>query len=70
MARENLREARKAAGMTQKMVADHLGVSERHYRRIEEGECLGTIRTWDALEDLFGVPQRSLRDTGRKASPG
>lgn len=61
MAREKLREARKNASMTQRMVADHLGVSERHYARIEKGDTLGKISQWDALEDLFGINQRELR---------
>lgn len=61
MAREVLKGARSAAGMTQQQVADHLGVSLRHYCRIESGEVMGKILMWDDLEDLFGVNQRELR---------
>lgn len=60
--RENLRAARKAKGMTQKQVAEHLKISERSYQRIEIGETLGSINYWDKLEDLFGIPQRKLRE--------
>ena len=59
--RRNLKEARQKAGMTQKEVAEYLGMTERAYQRIESGERLGTIETWDLLEDLFKVYQRELR---------
>ena len=59
--RKNLKEARQKAGMTQKQVAEYLGVIERHYKAIEYGERLGSIDIWDKLEDLFCVNQRILR---------
>ena len=59
--RENLKKARQKAGMTQKEVAEYLGMTERAYQRIESGERLGTIETWDLLEDLFKIHQRILR---------
>jgi transcriptional regulator with XRE-family HTH domain len=59
--RKNLKEARQKAGMTQKQVAEYLGMTERAYQRIENGERLGTIETWDLLEDLFNINQRKLR---------
>ena len=61
MARENLKKARQKAGMTQKEVAEYLGITFRSYQRIEDGQMLGKIRNWDALEDLFKVHQRKLR---------
>ncbi|MDE6616402.1 MAG: helix-turn-helix transcriptional regulator [Lachnospiraceae bacterium] len=60
--RKNLKEARQKAGMTQKQVAEYLGISERHYRFIESGTRNGTFEVWDKLEDLFGVHQRILRE--------
>lgn len=60
--RKNLKEARQKAGMTQKEVAEYLGMTERAYQRVESGERLGTIETWDLLEDLFGIHQRTLRE--------
>lgn len=62
MARERLKEARQKAGMTQKQVAEYLGMTERAYQRIENSERLGSIETWDLLEDLFKIHQRSLRE--------
>lgn len=62
MMRENLKNARREAGMTQKDVAEYLGMTERAYQRIESGERLGTIETWDLLEDLFKIHQRALRE--------
>lgn len=60
--RQNLRNARQKAGMTQKQVAEYLGMTERAYQRIESGERIGMIETWDLLEDLFNVHQRLLRE--------
>ncbi len=59
--RKNLKKARQKAGMTQKQVAEHLKITIRSYQRIESGELFGAIKHWDALEDLFMVPQRELR---------
>lgn len=60
--RENLKNARKAAGMTQQQVADKLNITNRAYQNIEYGLTLGSIKHWDTLEDLFGIPQRKLRE--------
>ena len=59
--RKNLKEARQRAGMTQKQVAEYLGIGERRYQDIEYGKTLGSIKHWDSLEDLFQIPQRQLR---------
>ena len=60
--RENLKKARKEAGMTQKQVAEYLGITEQHYQRIEYGKTIGKIEIWDELEDLFNSSQRFLRE--------
>lgn len=60
--RENLRKARKAAGLTQQQMAETLGVGLRHYKKIESGETLGSIPLWDDLEDMLEVNQRVLRE--------
>ncbi len=62
MARNNLKEARQKAGMTQKQVAEYLGITEAHYQRIEYGVTIGKVTLWDRLEDLFGIHQRVLRE--------
>jgi len=62
MARENLKKARREAGMTQKEVAKYLGISERYYQHIEVGRRTGDFRLWDMLEDLFKIHQRKLRE--------
>lgn len=49
--------------MTQQGVADKLGLSLRHYQKIEYAEISGSFEVWDALEDLLGVHQRVLRET-------
>lgn len=69
MARENLKRARKEAGMTQQQVADELGVSIRYYRMIEANERTGDFEIWDALEDMFGVHQRVLREVDVTSRP-
>ena len=60
--RENLKKARKEAGMTQQQVADKLDIGLRYYKSLESGERLGGIELWDALEDLFSIHQRKLRE--------
>lgn len=59
--RDNLRRARKAAGLTQQAMADKLGISRRYYEKIENGERNGNFEVWDALEDIFNIHQRVLR---------
>lgn len=63
MSRPNLKRARTDKGMTQQQVADHLGISLRHYCRMESGEIIGFVELWDDLEDLFSIHQRVLRQT-------
>lgn len=64
--RENLKNARKAAGLTQQAMAEKLGLTLRHYQKIEYEEVSGSFEVWDALEDLLGVHQRILRETSNK----
>lgn len=59
--REYLKYARKAKGMTQQAVADYLGITLRHYQKVEYEEIKGSFEIWDALEDLLGVHQQILR---------
>ena len=60
--RENLKKARNDAGMTQQQVAEYLKVSIRHYKYIEAGTIVGNFNIWDALEDLFNIHQKLLRE--------
>ena len=60
--RENLKKARREAGMTQQQMADKLGISLRHYKYIESGRVIGNIQIWDDLEDVTGIHQRKLRE--------
>ena len=60
--RHNLKKARKDAGLTQQQVADLLHITLRYYVGIEAGERTGNVELWDALEDLFGIHQRVLRE--------
>ncbi len=60
--RMNLRRARMDLRMSTFDMASHLDVNERHYRSIESGEKMGSIRLWDKLEDLTGIHQRVLRE--------
>ena len=68
--RENLRQARLDKGMTQQDIADELGITLRHYQKIEYANLKGSFEVWDALEDLLGVHQRILREnTSKHPSP-
>lgn len=60
--RQNLKNARKAAGMTQQQMADRLEISLRYYQNIETGDRTGDFTLWDTLEDITGIHQRKLRE--------
>lgn len=60
--RINLVQARREKKLTQKQVSEILKVGERHYKKIESGDTLGSVPLWDTLEDLFGINQRVLRE--------
>ena len=64
--RENLKEARQAAGMTQQQMADKLDITLRHYQKVEYAEIGGSFEIWDALEDILGIDQRILRENSKK----
>jgi len=42
-------------------IADYFGRTARSYQKIESGEICCNVFGWDALEDLFKVHQRELR---------
>lgn len=60
--RENLKNARKAAGLTQQAMADKLGITLVYYQKIEAGDRTGDFEIWDKLEDITGIHQRILRE--------
>lgn len=60
--RSNLKNARKAAGLTQQAMADKLGISLVYYQKIESGSRTGDFYIWDTLEDITGIHQRKLRE--------
>lgn len=60
--RANLKSERIARKLTQQSMADKLGLTLRHYQRIESGESTGSFEIWDALEDFLGIHQRILRE--------
>lgn len=59
--RMKLKSMRVSLGITQKQIAQQLGISVRFYQHIEAGARKGSIELWDKIEDIFNVPQRLLR---------
>lgn len=59
--RQILKNARTRAKMTQRDVAQHLGINIRYYQKLEAGSNAGRYELWDNLEALFGISQRELR---------
>lgn len=59
--RHNLKKARNDSGKTQKEIAAAIGISTRYYQDLEANLREGKVHIWDALEDLFNIPQRQLR---------
>ena len=60
--RKNLKKARQDLGLTQKQVAEKIGLKVGSYQLIELGKRIGKVETWDKLEDLFLIHQRILRE--------
>lgn len=70
---ERLKMYRNASGLTQKAVADEIGVSVRGYQQYEQGKYEPGIEKLIKLSDLFHIsvdelighdfPQNSLVDT-------
>ena len=57
-----LKKARLDKGLTQQAMADKLGLTLRHYQKIEYAEINGSFDVWDALEDILMIHQRKLRE--------
>ncbi len=66
MKRETLSQARKNKGLTQQQVADYLKISLRYYCNIEAGTRNGNFKLWDALEELFLIHQKELRQLSQE----
>lgn len=52
---KNLTEQRKLNKMTQRQVAEHLGISQPSYIRYENGSAQPTLENLVKLADLFDV---------------
>lgn len=52
--RPNLINARMEKRLTQAETAELLGVSERHYQRLEAGTSNGGIEVWQKLKEITG----------------
>lgn len=52
--RLNLINARMEKRLTQAETAELLGVSERHYQRLEAGTSNGGIEVWQKLKEITG----------------
>jgi len=63
--RKNLKDARTAAGLTQQQMADKLNISLVYYQKIEAGDRTRDFAIWDALEDIFNIHQRKLREISK-----
>ena len=64
---ENLLMFREKSGLSQKQVAEKVGVVVRAYQRYEHGDRYPQLPTLIALADLFGV---SLDDLVGREVPG
>lgn len=53
---ERLKDARLASGLTQAAVAEHLGVTQSHVSKWENGECRLTFLDLEDLAELYHKP--------------
>jgi transcriptional regulator with XRE-family HTH domain len=59
--RKNLINAREGAQLSPREISKLLGITERFYRYIENGDREGKGYIWDRLQDLFHIDQKELR---------
>lgn len=56
MGYKNLRDVRyKNGDLTQKEMAEKIGISEGSYNLIENGKRHGANKTWNKIQTLFGL---------------
>lgn len=67
---ERLREARKAAGMTQKTLGDAVGVSQAAIQKIETGRAAQTTKLLDIAKALRVRPEWLSSGTGTMRADG
>ena len=60
---ERIREQRKARGMSQEMVAGHLGVSRQAVAKWESGQSAPSAENLHRLAELLGTTAGSLLDS-------
>lgn len=60
-----LRQEREKRNWTLQFVANSIGKSKSFMHDIENGRRTGSVEVWDALEDLFSISQRKLRETAK-----
>ena len=61
---ERLRQIRKRSKITQKIIADHLGIALRTYQRYEEGTIEPPLSTAISIAAYFDVPMDCLIGNG------
>jgi transcriptional regulator with XRE-family HTH domain len=54
--RINLIKVRKGKSLTQKQVAEKIGICVRQYQKLEAGTSNGSVEIWCKLKDLFNKP--------------
>lgn len=60
--RIRIKELRQKAQLTQKHVADELGISQPYFAQIERGERRLNAETQEKIARIIGVPPQSLID--------
>jgi transcriptional regulator with XRE-family HTH domain len=61
--RIKLIRSRESKGYNQANLAKLLGISRAQMSRLESEKTDGTVRLWDKLERILGVPQQELRES-------
>ena len=56
MPRKNLEVARKSHLLSQKQIADKVGITDRMYRYLESGTSQGSLTVWNKLSEILGQP--------------
>lgn len=57
----NLKKIRIEHNLTQRQLADKVGLEQSQISNLETGRRLGSVTIWDRLEKVLNVDQRTLR---------
>lgn len=66
---KRIKEMRKKAKLNRKLVAEYLGVEQRHLSKIEAGKCSISVEQLERLAELYGCDASAFDDRDITINP-